>query len=117
MVPVTSGRIERYDTSKSPNAWNAVINRAGQANRSHMPAHWFTSSGTDSDVITDAVDNIELWPTFEIINLKGGFLDDVAQLVVFPLDETSFVLSHELCKDKTAADVLKFKEKSEESIN
>lgn len=38
MVPVTSGRIERYDTSKSPNAWNAVINRAGQANRSHMPA-------------------------------------------------------------------------------
>ena len=75
MVNVTSGRIERYDTSKA-------LEMRPTMKKGQFPQ---TSSGTDEDAVKDMIDNMELWPTFDLINIKRDRINDVGQLVCFPL--------------------------------
>ena len=75
MVNVTNGRIECYDTSKALEIKSKFKN--GQ-----VP---MTSSGTDEEAVRDMIENLDMWPSFEIINIKRDPINNVGQLVVFPL--------------------------------
>ena len=75
MANVTNGRIERYDTSKA-------VEMKANVKKGNFPQ---TSSGTDEDAVNQMIDNMELWPTFDVINIKRDPVNDVGQLVVFPL--------------------------------
>ena len=75
MVNVTSGRIECFDTSKA-------LEIKSNVKKGQFPQ---TSSGTDEDAVKDMIDNMELWQTFDVINIKRDPVNNVGQLVVFPL--------------------------------
>ena len=75
MINVSSGRIERYDTTKA-----LEMKEKFKGKFPHT-----TSSGTDEDAVNQLIENMEQWPMFEVINIKRDPVNDVGQLVVFPL--------------------------------
>ena len=64
---MTNGRIECYDTSKALEIKSKFKN--GQ-----FPQ---TSSGTDEEAVRDMMENLDLWPTFEIIYIKRDHINNV----------------------------------------
>ena len=107
MVNVTSGRIERYDTNK---ALEMKANFKGKFPHT-------TSSGTDEDAVNKLIDNMELWPTFDIINIKRDPVNDVGQLVVFPLSSYWEIRKKEVKEEKEdpLVEVKKKKKKDHEA--
>ena len=75
MVNVTSGRIECFDIYKA-------LEIKSNVKKGKFPQ---TSSGTDEDAVKDMIENMEQWPTFDLINIKRDPINNVGQLVVFPL--------------------------------
>ena len=70
-----------------------------------------TSSGTDEDAVNKLIDNMELWPTFDIINIKRDPVNDVGQLVVFPLSSYWEIRKKEIKEEKEEEELIGVKKK------
>ena len=75
LINITSGRIERYDTNKS---FLPLKNKKG----GYAPS---SETETDDDKTADSFDRMESWPTFELIHLEKDNINNVCQLICFPL--------------------------------